>query len=113
MYGTFCVISTYRSLDFQSMGFLAGGDSHCLEPLQTSPIFVESVLPGAGVPSLPSLPPSSLVSTNGSVRELVISGVSGGDVWGSFNRGELDALGAPHPLWGAGTLVLTGFLKKK
>ena len=76
-------------------------------------MFDESVLPGAGIPSLPSLPPSSLVSTNGSVKDLVISRVSGGDMWGSFNRGELDALGAPHPFWGAGTLVLTGFLKKE
>ena len=76
-------------------------------------MFDESVLPGVGVPSSPSLPPSSSVSTNGSVKDLVISRVSGGDMQGSFNRGELDALGAPHPLWGAGTLVLTGFLKKE
>ena len=76
-------------------------------------MFDESVLPGAGILSSPSLPPSPLVSTDGSVRDLVTSGVSGGDKWGSFNRGELDALGAPHPFWGAGTLVLTGFLKKE
>ena len=76
-------------------------------------MFDGSVLPGASVPSLSSLPSSSSVSTNGSVKDLVISGVSGGDVQGSFNKGELDALGAPHPLWGAGTLVLTGFLKKE
>ena len=51
------------------------------------------------------------MSSDGSVKDLVVSRVSGGDVWGSFSGGELDALGAPHPLWGAWTLVLVGFLK--
>ena len=41
--------------------------------------------------------------------DLVRSGVSGGDVQGSFNKGELDAVGAPNPFGGVGTLVLTGF----
>ena len=60
-------------------------------------MFDESVLPEVGALSSPSSPPSSSVSTNGSVKDLVRSRVSGGDVWGSCNKGELDALGAPHP----------------
>ena len=60
-------------------------------------MFDESILPGVGISSSLSSPPSSSVSTDGSVKDLVRSGVSGGDVWGSFNKGELDALGAPHP----------------
>ena len=88
--------------------FLAGGDPCHLEPLWTSLMFDGSVLPGASIPSSSSLPSSSSVSTNGSVKDLVISRVSGGDMWGSFNKGELDALGASHPLLGAGTSVLLG-----
>ena len=111
------VWDTLHDFDFWVPGssvcaFLVGSDSHCLEPSWMSLMFDEPILPGVGILSLPSSPPSSSVSTDGPVKDLVRSGVSGGNVWGSFNRGELDALGAPHPFQGVGTLALTGFLKK-
>ena len=52
------------------------------------------------------------MTTNGSVEDLVMFGVSSGDVWDPFIKGELRASGVPHPFWGMEIGVLVGFLKK-
>ena len=76
--------------------------------------FNEPNLSGAGALSSPSSspPPTSSMTTNGSVEDLVRSGVSSGDVQGPFNKGELHASGVPHSFWGMEIGVLAGFLKK-
>ena len=73
-------------------------------------MFDKPNLSGAG--TLSSSPTTSLMITDGSAEDLVRSGVSLGDVWDSFNKGELRASGVPHPFWGVEIGVLTGFLKK-
>ena len=71
----------------------------------------EADLSGANaLSSLSSLlPTTSLATTNGSVGDLVGSGMSSGDVRDSFNKGELHASGVPHPFWGVEIGVLAGF----
>ena len=67
---------------------------------------------GASSPSSSSLPTTFSMTTDGSVEDLLRSGVSSGDIWDSFNKGELHASGVPHPFWGVEIGVLAGFLKK-
>ena len=66
---------------------------------------------GASSSSSSSSPTTSSMITDGSVEDLVRSGVSSGDVWDSFNKGELCASGVPHTFWGVEIGVLAGFLK--
>ena len=74
----------------------------------------EPNLSGAGTSSSSSssLPTTSSITTDGSVEDLARFGVSSGDVWDSFNKGELRASGVPHTFWGVEKGVLAGFLKK-
>ena len=65
---------------------------------------------GAGAPSSSS-PTTSLITTDGSVEDLVRSGVSSGDVRDSFSTGELRASGVSHTFQGMEIGVLAGFLK--
>ena len=87
--------------------FLAGGDPCHLELLWVYLDFDESVLWGAKVSSS-----SSSTRTTRSTMDLVVSGSSRGDLGGTLDMGELEALGVPHPYWGARTSMLKGFLKK-
>ena len=52
------------------------------------------------------------MSTARSAMDLVVSRLSRGDLGGALDMGELEALGVSYPFWGAGTLMLKGFLKK-
>ena len=89
------------------MCFLSRGDPHCLELPWVSLNFDESILWGANVSSS-----SSSMSTTRSAMDLVASRLSRDDLGGTLDMGELEALGVPHPFYGASTSMLKGFLKK-
>ena len=115
MYGSLCMISVYGSLDLQSVPSWQGGDSQCLELSQMPFTLDEPTLSGAGASSSSSSSPptTSSISTDGSVEDLVRSGVSWGDVWDSFSRGELHASGCPPHFLRCGDRGAFGLLEER